>query len=188
MYEYTDEPSMPIWLQLVLKSLITITIFVLIAMIIEIVCRFGSTLKNKMSMVTLYTVMVLALLANLFSCWLDPFLFAPVPAIFVLADEVDVATIYLQFVFIQMVFLMTLESMIFVKNNFKFNDELQLKEENRKHAKRSKIALIIVIILDILLCFYVYFLLATKVLENDKYDRPVLPLLVEVILQGTLIS
>jgi len=187
MHEYANEPHMPIWLQLTLKSLISVTTFILLAMIIKIVYRFGSTIKKKMSMVTLYTVMVLALLANLASVWLDPFLFDPEPAVFAVADEVDVATIYLQFVFIQMVFLMTLESMIFVKNNFKNSDAMQLQKENQQHQKRSKIALICVIVIDIALCAYVYILLAAKVIEKNKYDRPVLPLLVEIILQGSLI-
>jgi hypothetical protein len=82
---------------------------------------------------------------------------------------------------------MTLESMIFVKNNFKNSDAMQLQKENQQHQKRSKIALICVIVIDIALCAYVYILLAAKVIEKNKYDRPVLPLLVEIILQGSLI-
>lgn len=78
--------------------------------------------------------------------------------------------------------------MIFVKNNFKYYDDAtQLQKENQAHYKRSKIALIIVIVIDIALCAYVYILLAAKVIEKNKYDRPVLPLLVEIILQGSLI-
>ncbi len=111
-FQAESQMEMPYWLALTLKIFITVaTVAILIGMCIT-VKKFSSILKRKVTMIILYVAIVGALLLDLFHLWIHPRL-KDVRKIY--ADQIEIFSLFLQYVFVQSVFITSFECLYSLK-------------------------------------------------------------------------
>ena len=106
----------PMWLDYSLKGVITVLTVVALVMLVDNVRKHKDMIKANLLMISLYTVMCTALLVDLLDVWVDAELFCESTFALQANDEIFVANDFVQFILVQLVFLLTLESMLFARN------------------------------------------------------------------------
>jgi hypothetical protein len=111
-FQAESQMEMPYWLALTLKIFITVaTVAILIGMCIT-VKKFSSILKRKVTMIILYVAIVGALLLDLFHLWIHPRLKDDRK---IYADQIEIFSLFLQYVFVQSVFITSFECLYSLK-------------------------------------------------------------------------
>jgi hypothetical protein len=111
-FQTESQMEMPYWLALTLKIFITVaTVAILIGMCIT-VKKFSSILKRKVTMIILYVAIVGALLLDLFHLWIHPRLKDDRK---IYADQIEIFSLFLQYVFVQSVFITSFECLYSLK-------------------------------------------------------------------------
>jgi len=103
----TDQVSMPTWLAYMLKTIVTSVTVGLLAFLVFIVMKYRETLAGKTSIVILYIAITSALLFNLIYTWSAVLLNGQD----VLNDQLQIASVFCKYIFVQCVFLTCFDSM-----------------------------------------------------------------------------
>lgn len=153
--------SMPVWFQVALKITVSAATLLLLIYQIDTIRKFWKTnIADKPSKITLYIIIALVLVAGALNVWIDPVLEDYNLAI-AIADEMQITYDFFSTVFVQLMFLTTLESILSVKMQLKFvrdaevQTQQQFDERKKKQNSRFNFLLIAVGVIDFVLLIFV---------------------------------
>ena len=106
-----DMKNMPMWLAIIFKILLTIGAVAILVGMTKVVKDFRSRLAKKVTMIILYVAIAGAVLLNTFQALLYP-LFCVKNSF---ADEFHIWVLFLQYVFVQSVFITSFECLYSLK-------------------------------------------------------------------------
>jgi hypothetical protein len=152
---------MPVWFQVTLKITVSAATLLLLIYQIDTIRKFWKTnIADKPSKITLYIIIALVLVAGALNVWIDPALEDYNLAI-ALSDEMQITFDFFSTVFVQLMFLTTLESILSVKMQLKFvrdaevQTQQQFDERRKKQNSRFNLLLITVGVIDFILLMFV---------------------------------
>ncbi len=104
-------PKWQKWLAIIFKTLLTIGAVAILVGMTKVVKDFRSKLVQKVTMIILYVAIAGAVLLNTFQVWLYPLLCKKNS----FADEFHIWVLFLQYVFVQSVFITSFECLYSLK-------------------------------------------------------------------------
>lgn len=123
---------MPDWLQLTLKTVISIASISLLVLAWDNVRKHHDSIVKNHILLSLYVTIAATLVLGIINVWLDPtqhFGTFSLP----FCDEISLAYLYLQCLMIQLMFLMMLESLLFIKNQHSIQNKNELIQIRARH-------------------------------------------------------
>ena len=103
--------EMPPWLVITFKTLLTIGAVAILLGMTKVVKDFRSRLAQKVTMIILYVAIAGAVLLNTFQAWLYPCFYDYENFL----DEINILVLFLQYVFVQSVFITSFECLYSLK-------------------------------------------------------------------------